>query len=97
MSHCKFFAAIALMLCTSPGVAAELKASDIEVVAVIPRSPDVKPYVMPVRGDGHKPALQTRKEQEASAAEANIAKAAVAVASTSPDRNTPLPAAGNEN
>jgi hypothetical protein len=54
VSHCKFFATAAFILCTPACFAGELKASDIEVVAVIPRSPDVKPYAMAVPDDGHR-------------------------------------------
>jgi hypothetical protein len=34
--------------------AGELKADDIEVLSVIPRSPDVTPYAMSVSADGHR-------------------------------------------
>ena len=34
--------------------AGELKAGDIEIISVVPRSPDVKPYAMTVPADGHK-------------------------------------------
>ena len=68
MNHCKFFGAIAFVLCTSPCLAGELTASDIEVVAVTPRSPDVKPYAMAIPIDGHRSAAQSRKEQKLSVA-----------------------------
>ena len=68
MNHCKFFGTIAFILCTSPCLAGELKASDIEIVAVTPRSPDVKPYAMAIKNDGHRPAMHARNGQEASVA-----------------------------
>lgn len=68
MSHCKFFATVAFVLCTSPCFAGELKASDIEIVSVIPRSPDVKPYVMAIRDDGVRLPKPARTEPEANVA-----------------------------
>jgi len=68
VNHCKFFGAIAFILCTSPCLAGELKASDIEIVAVTPRSPEVKPYAMAIHNDGHRPAMQARNGQDASVA-----------------------------
>ena len=94
MNHCKSFGAIAIVLCTSPCFAGELKASDIEVVAVVPRSPDVKPYAMAVHNGGHARATQVVKEQEASLAKPVLREDVAAAAP--PDRNIPAAAVRDE-
>jgi hypothetical protein len=54
----KFFrllgAAALASLVPAAAFAGELKADDIEVLSVIPRSPDVTPYAMSVSADGHR-------------------------------------------
>ena len=70
MSHCKFFATAAFLLCTSSAFAGELKASDIEVVAVTPRSPDVRPYAMAIPFDGEKRVVMARDVQDTKVAAA---------------------------
>ena len=90
MNHCKFFGAIAIVLCTSPCFAGELKASDIEVVAVTPRSPDVKPYAMAVHADRQRPVMQASNEKEADLTKPALREDIAAAAP--PERNIPAAA-----
>ena len=47
-------AAALASLVPAAAFAGELKADDIEVLSVIPRSPDTTPYAMSVSADGHR-------------------------------------------
>ena len=93
VSHCKFLGVIAFITCASPCFSAELKASDIEVVAVIPRNQDVKPYAIAIPTDGQRSAMETRKEREEMVAKSRL-RDTVATESAL-DRRLPAPAVGN--